>query len=241
MSTEKTDEQLLEFLEQNPRYFTGEPDAQFIREDLRKSVEAYARALDPEAYEQLTERVLEFQANARAEMKEKMAELAREKAEQERLLKEAEFESREFEAKMNELREEMKKYQLEEAPASTAPSRGGGRDYLYFLLDLMGIGFLYAGFVLTDEIDYSMGLIGFVLLFAGLFLYAGGSSGKSHSTHSRTSEVRQKLQGRFDQVQEVWKLKRFALDQRIQSSRQEIERIEQNMQDCLRKVSLNSD
>jgi hypothetical protein len=240
MSTEKTDDQLLEFLEQNPQYFTGGPDAQFIREDLRRSVEAYARAIDPEAYERLTERVLEFQANARAAMKEKMAELAREKERQARLLREAEHESREFEVKMKELRDEMKNYRYADASGSAGAKSGGALDYLYFLLDILGIGFLYAGFILTDQINYSLGLAGFVLLFTGLFLYAGGS-GKRESAHTSKSEVYEKLQARFEQVQDVWKLKQFALEQRISMSRREIKQIDRKMQACLQKVSLNSD
>ncbi|MFP4157351.1 MAG: hypothetical protein ACLFU4_07005 [Opitutales bacterium] len=237
----RTDELLLEFLEQNPQYFTGAPDAQFIREDLRRSVEAYARAIDPEAYERLTERVLEFQANARAAMKEKMAELAREKERQARLLREAEHESREFEAKMKELREEMKKYRYADAAAGAGARTGGALDYLYLLLDILGIGFLYAGFILTDQINYSLGFAGFVLLFTGLFLYAGGS-GKGNSAHNtRKSEVYEKLQARFEKVQDVWKLKQFALEQRISASRQEIRKIDLKMQACLQKVSLNSD
>lgn len=240
MSMGKTDERLIQFLEQNPQYFTGPKDEKTIRSDLRKGVETYARALDPDAYDELTERVLEFNARARASMKEKMGQLLREKERQTSILQEAKRESELFENKIDKLREEMRKFRLVENHSAPVRRGGGLLDYLSASLDIIGIGFLYAGFIVTDQINLTLVVIGFGLLLAGLYLYVGRGDQKKASS-ARSNEIYEKFQARFEHIKEVWDVKKIAIQYRIKSSREELSQIDRQIEHCLQRMGVDSD
>lgn len=240
MSMKKIDEKLIEFLERNPGYFTEAKDEKAIRSDLSQALEDYARAYDPETYEELTERVIEFNARVRADARDKMAQLIKEKELQTKILREAERESQDLQNKFEQLSKEMSNYSQRTGPVAPTRSNGGALDYLSAFLDILGIGFLYAGFILTDQINMMLVFIGFGLLFAGLFLYMCKNDGKQ-AVASERSRIYEKFQTRFDRVKGVWEVKRMAIQYKVKSSKNKLNQIDAEIEQCLQHMSFDSE
>jgi uncharacterized coiled-coil DUF342 family protein len=240
MSMEKIDAQLLEFLQKHPEYFTGKHDDKSIRSDLRADVESYARAIDPEGYEQLTQRVLEFQEHSRNKMKERMAQLVREKELHHQSLQELENEFADYEAKIQELKDEMRRYRADANTPSQSQVKNGNMDYFFLMLDIMGIVFLYLGFILSERIDISYVFLGCLLLTSGIWLHRGGWS-RTIKQEALSNDLYEKIQTRFEQLQNVWKLKKLTLQQRKSDCIQKIDLINQEIRKNLHSISINSE
>jgi len=234
---ERIDKRLIDFLEKNPSYFSGAKDEKTVREDLRKVLESYARAYDSEAYERLKEKVYEFNAQLRAESREQMALLFKEKEQQTLLLREAEKESEQLQKKFDRLCEEMRNYRSQDKePVRSRPRT----DYISAFLDILGIGFLYGGLILTEETNALLVLVGLVLLLSGLFLYMGKGEGRLVAPSGK-NEAFCRFQSRFDQIKEVWAIKKLSIQYRMTNSRSELLRIDEKIERCLRQMSLDSD
>lgn len=240
MSTEKIDEQLIGFLQQHPEFFTGSKEEQSIRQDLRTAVETYARAIDPGAYERLSQRVLEFQAYSRARLKERIADLVKEKERHSQTLREVEQEFEAFERKVNELHDELRRYRAAGKKSASNTGKKGNRDFLFFVIDIIGIAFLYAGFILNEDIEYSLVFLGCAFFAAGFWLHRG-TPAKSTAAVEFSDNLSNSIQSRLDKLQDRWKIKKLSLSQKKSVSIRQIELIDQEIRQYLKEMSLNSD
>lgn len=239
MSTEKIDEQLIKFLQQHPEFFTGKAGEQSIRQDLLDAVRNYARALDPAAYERLSQRVLAFQVYSRGRLKERIAELVQEKERHSLELRKVEVEFEAFELKIKELHQELAQYRTERNGSAVDGGNNWNRDLLSFSIDIIGIGFLYAGFILSEYINYSLVVFGGGFFAAGFWLHRG-ARGKSVASVSHSDSLSLKIQSRLDELQQVWKMKKLSLLERKKESVSKIELIDQEIRRHLNRMTINS-
>jgi hypothetical protein len=237
---EKHDDQLIDFLQKHPEYFSGDAGAQSIRSDLKSAVETYAKAIDPIAYEELSQRLLDFQAHSRAQLQERMAKLIKEKEEHSRHLKSIEIEFSAYQSKIAKLRNEMSRYQADQRESNRSGSKRARGDYLFVILDIAGIIFLYAGFILSEQIDYSIVLMGCMFFIAGFWMHRGGRS-KAVIPTDFSGELKAKIQSRYDYVQEIWAVKKLTLQQTKKESLDRIELIDREIRKSLQGIGANSD
>jgi len=231
---EKVEIQLIDFWQKYPEYFAGNEYSQSIRSDLKLALELYARALDPEEYEQLTRRVAAFKAHTLKQTQKRMSELIREKEAHSLNLENVNKEFRNYEAKILKIREEMRTFRFEQEASARKARRPMRSDYFFVVLDVVGIILLYAGFILSERIDYSIVLMGCMCFIAGFYMHRGGRS-QAVTASGISEEMGTRIQSRYDYVQEVWAVKKLTLLQKQRESLRKIElidqEIEQNLQD----------
>jgi len=237
---EKLDLQLIEFWRQHPEYFTGDANNQNIRADLKSSIEAYSKAIDPECYDELAQKVLEFKAHSLAQKQERMAELVKGKEAHRRTLNDVESEFRNYEAKILELRDEMRRYRRDQVQSEATSSKKGRGDYFFVVLDIVGIIFLYAGFILSDEIDYSLLSMGCMFFVASFYLYRGGRSHKTATASNFSEDLATRIQSRYEHVQEIWTVKKLTLQQRKKESLLQLKLIDEEIRETLQGLNVDA-
>lgn len=232
-----TDDELLGFLHQNPEYFEGPADALVLRKDLRHRFEAYARALDPENYERLRERVEAFREKERARLREEIDELEQKRRKEERELEQVSWEINKLEKELQRLEERIQALAGEEPQRSPKQGRSWYNSaYLFLFLDFLGILFLYVGIILNEGLTLSYILIG-LLCVAGGFVLAYGGRPESTPNLSRKLETREKLSERKRQFREISKIKRVTLAERKRAGLQRISELNDKIQANLQRIN----
>lgn len=210
-----TDEELLQFLHEHPEYFEGPVDALVLKKELRQRFEAYARALDPENYERLRERVEAYREKERARLREEIGELEAQRRREQKQLEQISWEMNKLEKELGRLEERIRALSGEESEGKSAPLVRSWYQsaYVFLFLDFLGVLFLYVGLILNEGLTLSYIVVGLLCVAGGFFLAYGGGR-ESVPDLSRKLETRERLTERKRQFSEISRIKRVTLAER---------------------------
>ena len=234
MSLGKTDERLIQFLSQHPDYFDGPKDQQTIRKDIRAAVDLYARSIDPQMYEALRRKVMQFQQHAEERMKRRMAQLIDQKADEERKLKELLAEFKNYEGRLADLNHEIGQYQTKKETLESE-TQSGGADYKSLVLFVVGILSLYRGVMLYERVEIGY-VITSVLCFLGGFLLQKKSKKGVAEQIAPMDALSERLTARCSKLQDMWRIKEVSLTQQKKASLQKIRQLDAEINMILNRI-----
>lgn len=201
---------LQQFIDSHREYFDGDPEALFLRPDLRRLFDQYAQAMDPEEYSELKRRVEEFRESEKKRLQEEIEKLVRQRQEEEQVLEGIMGELNKFHKELQRIDRELS--QLTEPESVPLPSRRSWYQsgYLFLLLDFLGVFLLYIGIILNEKLTMSYVILGMASIILG-FILQGGAPSMTNTTSQAVDSLKEDLSRRKTEVEHFSRIKKMSL------------------------------